>query len=92
VVLCALAAIVFIAMAPVRGTATPGTSLEVAVSHRHRARQWKILRGCLRKRPYDSEWHAQDKIGGRNLSYYKCEFCQKWHLTSRVQENETTRP
>lgn len=46
------------------------------------------LRGCIRKKPYNSENEAKegmlkDMLTFRNpqmLNVYKCEFCDKWHV------------
>lgn len=40
---------------------------------------------CVRKRPYESKWHAEEKIAklsNPKLATYLCDFCGKWHLTS----------
>lgn len=43
---------------------------------------------CKSKNGYDSEWQAkfaadeQYKYNGIRLNWYKCSYCNKWHLTS----------
>ena len=46
-------------------------------------------RSCTSKNKYDSEWQAkfaadeQMKRCNVKLSWYKCKYCNGWHLTSR---------
>lgn len=45
---------------------------------------------CVGKNPYDTKEEAEDKkhkcfaFRGVELRAYQCDFCQKWHLTKKI--------
>lgn len=53
----------------------------------------EIFASCLNKRYYHTHELAEDvakrrvaEQPGLVLGVYKCKFCEKWHLSSRVEE------
>ena len=50
---------------------------------------YAALTACRDKRRFETEREADDaayqaRMEGRNLSFYLCDICGGWHLTSRI--------
>ena len=55
--------------------------------------KWRVARGCTRKKKYesldDARAAAERRVtwrGLRKMSYYKCQFCDGYHLTGKERE------
>lgn len=41
-----------------------------------------FLKGCMRKRPFESK-EAAASLRPEDFNVYRCRFCKKWHRTSK---------
>ena len=41
-----------------------------------------FLKGCMRKRPFESK-EAAESLRPEDFNVYRCRFCKKWHRTSK---------
>lgn len=41
------------------------------------------LRGCLRKRPFESKEAVEAEARAQDFNAYQCRFCGKWHRASK---------
>lgn len=48
----------------------------------HVSANYAYAKACLRKRPFDSQEDAEKKRS-QDFAVYQCQFCGKWHRTSR---------
>lgn len=59
----------------------------MATNRRHRARRRRERkrRACTSKRRYNSEIDAMRAAVRCGLTWYRCPYCHRWHLTSRLE-------
>ena len=59
----------------------------MATNRRHRARmrRERKRRACTSKRRYNSEIGAMRASARYGLTWYRCPYCYRWHLTSRLE-------
>lgn len=65
-----------------------GTPREPAKPEEEPKRTASQLEACRRKTRFATEREADDavyraRMEGRSLGYYRCPWCEAWHLTSR---------